>query len=233
MAGGVMYWRPWSSPAQAMERWTRWGLLAGAALGAAIGSRSLYVAQYWSALAGQSWAVWLGGKSIVGGLLGGLAGVEIAKRALRWPHSTGDSFVVPLLVAIVVGRIGCQLSGLSDLTYGTATTLPWGWNYGDGIARHPTALYEIFALLVVAWVARRPVFGECPGDRFKAFLCGYLMVRIVLESLKPPFGPAASSVLAPDRWAGLSAIQWACLAGLAYYGQDIRRWLSRPGTAYA
>jgi hypothetical protein len=54
---------------------------------------------------------------------------------------------------------------------------------------------------------------------------GYLLLRFALEYFKPPFGPAAAGVLAPDRWGSLSAIQWACVAGLAYYALDIRRWL--------
>jgi prolipoprotein diacylglyceryltransferase len=160
-------------------------------------------------------------------LLGGLVGIELAKRALGWRLSTGDGFVVPLLAAMVIGRVGCQLSGLADLTYGNVTTLPWGWNYGDGRARHPTAFYEIFALLVITWVAYRPAFGAVRGDRFRAFFAGYLLVRFGLEFLKPPFGPTAAELLSPTRWGPFSAIQWACLAGLAYYARDIRRWI-RP-----
>jgi prolipoprotein diacylglyceryltransferase len=117
--GGVLYWRSSNASTQPRDRWTRWGVLAGAALGAALGSRGLYVLQYWGALTHQPIAIWLGGKTIVGGLLGALVGVETAKRALNWTASTGDGFVLSLLAAIIIGRIGCQLSGLSDLTYGT------------------------------------------------------------------------------------------------------------------
>ncbi len=141
--GGVLYWRSSNASTQPSDRWTRWGVLAGAALGAALGSRVLYVFQYWGALFHEPLGIWLGGKTIVGGLLGAVVGVETAKRALNWTASTGDGFVLPLVVAIVIGRIGCQLSGLSDLTYGNPTSLPWGWDYGDGMARHPTSLYEI------------------------------------------------------------------------------------------
>src|SRR5258708_37185203 len=70
--GGMLYWRSSNASTQPTDRWTRWGLLAGAALGAAIGSRSLYILQYWTALAIQPVAIWLGGKTIVGGLRGRL-----------------------------------------------------------------------------------------------------------------------------------------------------------------
>jgi phosphatidylglycerol:prolipoprotein diacylglycerol transferase len=230
--GGLLYWRSSNASNQPPDRWTRWAVLAGAALGAALGSRGLYILQYWGALAHEPLAIWLGGKAIVGGLLGAVAGVETAKRAVNWAASTGDGFVLPLLVAIVIGRIGCQLSGLSDLTYGNVTTLPWGWNYGDGEARHPTALYEIVGIGVIASVLYRAQFMTRPGDRFRACMVGYLLLRLGLEFLKPPFGPTPEGVLAPELWGPLSAIQWACLAGLAYYWRDIHRWATQgPGRA--
>jgi prolipoprotein diacylglyceryltransferase len=132
--------------------------------------------------------------------------------------------VLPLAAALSIGRVGCQLSGVADLTYGNVTGLPWGWDYGDGIPRHPTAIYEILGVgSLAAWVMNKR-FSR-PGDRFRAFVVGYLVLRFGLEYLKPPFGPAAAGVLTPERWGQLSAIQWACVAGLAYYARDVRRWL--------
>lgn len=223
--GGFLYWRGSNTAAPGKDAISRLGIVAGAALGAAIGSRLLYVCQYWTALSEQPWQVWLGGKTIVGALLGGLLGVELAKLALGWRESTGNRFVIPLVVAMIVGRIGCQLSGVSDQTYGNATTLPWAWNYGDGVPRHPTALYEIAGLIMIAWLAYRPRFAHEPGDRFRLFMVSYLLLRLGLEFLKPPFGAAASGTLMADRWGALSAIQWACLGGLAYYLPASRRWL--------
>jgi prolipoprotein diacylglyceryltransferase len=182
--------------------------------------------QYWSALGGQPLTAWLGGKTIVGGLLGAILGVETAKHLLRWPASTGDGFVIPLAAALAIGRIGCQLSGVSDLTYGNVTELPWGWDYGDGLARHPTAIYEILGVGALAWWAMRARLSRS-GDRFRAFVVGYLLLRFGLEFLKPPFGRSAVGVITPERWGSLSAIQWACVAGLAYYAMDILRWLKQ------
>ena len=223
--GGLLYWRSPGALSPRMDSLTRLGVMAGAALGAALGSRLLYVLQYWSALSTQPWQMWLGGKTIVGALLGGLLGVETAKAGLGWHESTGNNFVKPLLVAMVIGRIGCQLSGVSDQTYGNATTLPWAWNYGDGVPRHPTSMYEILGLTLLAWLVLRPRFAREPGDRFRAFMVGYLVLRFALEFLKPPFAPAAPGTLMPDRWGLFSAIQWACLGGLAYYAPAGQRWL--------
>jgi len=250
--GGLVYWRSPGATHPRMESLTRLGVVAGATLGAALGSRLLYMLQYWSALSTQPWQMWLGGKTIVGALLGGLVGVETAKAALGWQESTGNAFVKPLLVAIVIGRLGCQLSGVSDQTYGNPTALPWAWDYGDGVPRHPTSAYEILGLIVLAWLVLRPRFAPAgdslpigdsladrsvvadrsvacePGDRFRAFMCGYLLLRFALEFLKPPFAPAAIGTLMPDRWGPFSAIQWACLGGLAYYVPAGQRWLGAP-----
>lgn len=69
--------------------------------------------------------------------------------------STGDLYAIPLALGIAIGRVGCFLTGLPDNTYGTATALPWGINFGDGIPRHPTQLYEVlFLLLLIPFLYR-------------------------------------------------------------------------------
>jgi len=106
----------------------------------------------------------LSSKTIVGGLIGGLIAVEIVKKIAGIRTPTGDLFAIPLCVGIAVGRIGCFLTGLDDGTFAVATTLPWGINFGDGIARHPTQLYEIVFLLVLAAVLWRMAPRVRPGD---------------------------------------------------------------------
>jgi prolipoprotein diacylglyceryltransferase len=157
-----------------------------------------------------------------------LLGVETAKRLLGWRRSTGDAFVWPLLFGMAIGRVGCQLAGLEDLTYGGVTTLPWGWDYGDGVLRHPVALYEVLALmLLAAWLhRRRDPLKAVSGDRFRAFMIGYLLLRVLLDFLKPPHVPVAAGQLIPTLYGPFSAIQWACVAGLLYYTPTLRRWFS-------
>jgi len=121
--------------------------LAGALLGAKLLAFVESFHAYWP-LRNEP-AAWIGGKTIVGGLAGGWAGVEFLKRRLHITQSTGDRFVFPILVGLCIGRIGCFLEGLPDHTYGIPTQLPWGVDFGDGIPRHPTQLYEIaFCLLL-------------------------------------------------------------------------------------
>lgn len=89
------------------------------------------------------------GRSILGGLVGAIIGVEIYKYRANIKGSTGLIFAVPLVVAITIGRIGCFNAGLTDFTYGTPTALPWGTDFGDGVPRHPVQLYESVSMLLL------------------------------------------------------------------------------------
>lgn len=189
------------------------GAIVGAALGAKL---SFWLDDPMTAFAGfPDWRHLLEGKSIIGALLGGVAGVELAKRATGITRSTGDAFVLPLVVGMIIGRIGCFVAGLGDHTYGTATSLPWGVDFGDGIARHPTQLYEIaFLIALYLLIQWRHKALSVSGDRFRAFMIGYLGFRLLVEFIKPVF----------FTWPGsLSGLQYLCLAGLLYYAPAIPR----------
>ena len=114
----------------------------------------------------------------------------------------------------IIGRVGCFMTGLEDKTYGTATTLPWGIDFGDGIARHPTQLYEIafmIALGIFMLIRMRRPYPN--GYLFRIFMIGYLLFRFAVEFIKPRYDP----------WLGLSAIQIASLAGALYTARTIFR----------
>ena len=127
--------------------WILVGCIFGAIAGAKILAWMEAPALYWALRHDPNF--WFGGKTIVGGLLGGWAGIEIAKKALGVTSSTGDLCVYPVIVGMCIGRIGCFLTGLSDNTCGSRTSLPWGVDYGDGIPRHPAQIYEILFLLAL------------------------------------------------------------------------------------
>jgi phosphatidylglycerol---prolipoprotein diacylglyceryl transferase len=196
----------------------RWSVIAAAAAGGAIGSKLLYLCEDPAATFAHrhDLALLLAGKSIVGGLLGGLIAVELTKWIIGVRRSTGDLFALPLAVGIAIGRIGCFLTGLPDQTHGTPTTLPWAWDYGDGVPRHPTQIYEIGWLAGMAWVLAHGR-GWPEGDRFKFFMVGYLAFRLAVDFIKP----GVPLVL------GLTAIQLAALGGLVYYANDVWRWTMR------
>jgi phosphatidylglycerol:prolipoprotein diacylglycerol transferase len=228
--GAQIYWRMARAQA-ARQKWQeRFFLLAGAVGGAALGSKGLHVLEHLPALMQtDDLKLWVSGKSVVGGFIGGTLGVEMAKRAIGWSGSTGDAWVPALAVGLLIGRVGCQLSGTWDHTYGVPTALPWAWDYGDGISRHPTALYEIILvalLLPSVWIL--PALRLHPGARFAAFLVGYCTIRFGLEFLKPPFGVSATGTLPVALYQGLTAIQWACVAGVVGY-LFLLRFRLRPG----
>ncbi len=176
-------------------------------LGAAAGSKLLHHASHPTLLAAhwQDPRFLLGGKTMVGALLGGWIAVEWTKKRVGIRRATGDLYALPLCLGIAVGRIGCFVHGLEDRTFGTPTALPWAIDLGDGVTRHPVALYEIVFLAALAfYLAIRPPRGE--GALFRGFLIGYLLFRFFVDFLKPY-----------ETIAGLGAIQWACLAGVAWY----------------
>lgn len=217
MLGFQLYRRQRRLMADPLDDLTRWRLLAAAAFGALLGARLLAWAADPAALSAYPlWQRPLMGKTIVGGLLGGTLGVELAKRQLGVTQRTGDVYALPLALAIVIGRIGCFLQGVSDHTAGTPTDLPWGLDQGDGIPRHPAALYEAFGvgLLGLALWARQRRGAYQRGDLFRGFLLGYAALRFSLEFIKPY-----------PRLAGLTLYQWACLALFAAWHADLRRLL--------
>lgn len=188
----------------------RWWVVAAAIAGAAIGSRLLF----WFEDPHETLAHWrdmaflMSGKTVVGGFTGGLIAVELVKWRIGVREATGDLFAVPLALGMAIGRLGCFLSGLDDHTYGVATSLPWGVDFGDGIRRHPTQLYE--SLFALALAVALSAFAKRPhrqGDVFKLFLGSYMAFRVVVDMLKPGVSIAL----------GLTAIQWTALAVIAYY----------------
>ena len=128
------------------------------------------------------------GRSIVGALAGAIAAIELFKAAKGIRGSTGIIFVPAFATSVTVGRWGCFLSGLDDQTHGIPTALPWGHDFGDGIARHPVQLYESFtmgAFLLVALVliGRRQPFFMANG--FYLLVLTYAAQRFLWEFLKP------------------------------------------------
>jgi len=184
-------------------------IFIGAAAGAFLGSHIVGIFENPPLLLHFDPVYFLGNKTIVGGMLGGLIAVELTKKQLNVKVSSGDLMVYPLILAMIIGRTGCFLAGLDDGTYGIPSKLPWAINFGDGITRHPTNLYEILFWLIL-WIALITIekyrrFAN--GARFKIFLSAYLLFRFMIEFIKPDYFFSF----------GLSVIQLVSLAGILYY----------------
>lgn len=210
----IHVWMQKRMPRQHLEPEQRLWLLAGLVAGALIGAR--LVAFFDTDESPASPLAWvLGGKSIVGALTGGWIGVEIAKVCNKVKSSTGDSWVIALLASIALGRVGCFLTGISDHTYGVLTNLIWGVDFGDGIRRHPTQLYETFFCLGMI-----PLFGlfmaltrRRPGALFRLFMIVYMLFRFAIEFIKPT----------PKIAGGISILQIVCLVTAAYAFYELLR----------
>jgi phosphatidylglycerol---prolipoprotein diacylglyceryl transferase len=202
-----------------IEPLSRLFVVTAATLGAVLGSRligSLENIPQWRA-APSAWKYFYGNKTLVGGLLGGLVCVELVKKITGERRNTGDLFTFPLLMGMIIGRIGCFSAGVSEETYGIPSDLPWAMNLGDGILRHPVVLYEIFflsALWLFLIVVKRN-YSLQEGALFKMFLMLYLAFRFLLDFIKPGW----------HYFVGLGTIQLSCLAGLVYYA----RYIISPG----
>ena len=215
--GARLYWRQAPATPLPPQQLDRWLILAAAIFGAFAGSKLLHVLEHLPFLIqARDMRLWLGGKSVLGGFLGGTLAVEIAKRAVGWRAATGDAWIPAIPVGLMIGRVGCQLSGLWDQTFGTPTSLPWAWDYGDHIGRHPAAAYEIVlvGILTVALVRYVP---RGAGRRYALFMAGYCAIRVVLEFVKPPFGLGAPGTLPVTLYLHLTAIQWAGVLGTGYF----------------
>src|ERR1700755_852174 len=137
--------------------------------------------------------LWLSGqggiaRSVEGALAGGIVAIEIYKWRNGIALRTGARFALPLALGIAIGRIGCYLAGLDDFTYGTPTALPWGHDFGDGLARHPVQLYEAgamagFAIVYIVAVRLRDPFVIDNGFYLAAGFYG--AQRFGWEFLKP------------------------------------------------
>lgn len=185
-------------------------IIIGMTIGAFLGSRLLAALEHpMLFIHPPAWLYYIGGQTIAGGILGGIIGVEITKKLLGITRKTGDFFVFPLIVGIMIGRVGCFLTGVKDGTVGLACAYSWCFDQGDGIARHPTSLYEILFLIcmlvTLRIVERYNVLKE--GDLFSVFVAGYAVFRLCVEFIKP------REVLA----LGFSSIQFAMFVLVIHY----------------
>ncbi|MGR6087510.1 MAG: prolipoprotein diacylglyceryl transferase [Arcticibacter sp.] len=197
----------------------RLSIILGAIVGAFLGSRIIGLLE--NPLASvDAHNIWqfLNAKSIMGGLFGGLLGVEVSKKIIHEKQSSGDLFVFPIVLGIIIGRVGCFLSGIKEFTYGTETTSFTGMDLGDGLLRHPVALYEIVFLILLFAVLKKlkPRVEFESGLLFKIFMMAYFSFRFFIEFIKPN----------TFTMLGLSTIQWLSVTCWLYYAPTIKKMIT-------
>ncbi|MGL4721812.1 MAG: prolipoprotein diacylglyceryl transferase [Desulfovibrionaceae bacterium] len=169
-------------------------LLTFIALGVILGGRAGYVLfydfSYYFANPMESIAIWKGGMSFHGGLLGVLIALWLfAKTRKRHFLDTVD-FIAPFVApSIFLGRIGNFMNG--EL-WGRVSDLPWAMVFpsGGNLPRHPSQLYEALGegiiLFIIVWVySLKP---RHRGAVASVFAICYSIARIAVEFVREPDG---------------------------------------------
>jgi len=146
----------------------------------------------------EALAIWHGGMSFHGGLLGALLmGWWFTKRRGLAFYPVADVCVVAVPIGLGLGRIGNFING--EL-YGRPTNVPWAMMFPQGgpVARHPSQLYEAFLegvvlFFVLLWLSERV---QTDGVLFWTFVGGYGVARFVVEFFREP-DPQLGFVLGP------------------------------------
>lgn len=205
IVGICVYWRE-ARRNRSMSENTLYIALAavvGGILGAKIPIAILHTRELFTG--DGAWALLWSGRSIVGGLAGGAIAVFLVKRRLKMTERKGNLFAPAIALGVAVGRIGCFLRGCC---HGTPTRLPWGVDFGDGVARHPTQLYEsLFMLVLFAILAVAKRKTTHPAVLFWALMFSYFTFRFFVEFIRTE----------EVWWLGLTLFQWISLAMAMVY----------------
>jgi len=183
------------------------GVIAGGRLGYVL----FYRPAYYAAHPLEVFALWQGGMSFHGGLIGVALGLAWVARRHGLPWLTVTDFFVPLApLGLAAGRLGNFING--EL-WGRPTELPWGmvFRHAGPEPRHPSQLYEMalegFALFALLWwYSARP---RAPGRVSGLFLLGYGVARFAVEFVREPDGFAGAVAF------GLTRGQWLTVPMIA------------------
>ena len=161
------------------------GVIAGGRLGYVV----FYKPAYYMSHPLEIFYLWEGGMSFHGGLLGVLAMVTWLAHSRKYKWFEVSDFVAPLIpLGLAAGRMGNFING--EL-WGRPSTLPWAMVFpqsGDGIARHPSQLYQLgleglLLFAVIWWFANKP---RPTGQISAVFLMGYGFFRFIAEYAREP-----------------------------------------------
>jgi phosphatidylglycerol:prolipoprotein diacylglycerol transferase len=143
-------------------------------------------------------AIWHGGMSFHGGLLGVLiVGIIFSWRYKKSFWKIADLFIVTAPIGLGLGRIGNFING--EL-YGRVTGVPWGMIFPQGglLPRHPSQLYESAleggCLFVILWLLKDKKFPS--GGLLAIFLFVYGIFRFSVEFFREP-DPQLGFILGP------------------------------------
>lgn len=232
LAGFVLGWRyclylahldPTPPTAQDYDDFLTWAVF-GTILGGRLGHVLFYdFGYYWS----QPWealAVWHGGMSFHGGMLGVFVATWVfARRRGIHPLAFGDLLAPAAPIGLFFGRVANFING--ELFGRPAPDVAWAVVFprGGPIPRHPSQLYEAalegaLLLLILALLARQPAWRQCRGALTGVFLLGYGLSRVIVEFFREPEAPLGYLIF------GTTMGQWLSLPMIAAGLWLIRGW---------
>jgi len=201
---------------------------------ALLGGRALYVAQNDLGMLATDplhlFAVWDGGLSFYGAVLGALLALVAVARTRRMPLLPLLDVAAPAAaIGQAIGHLGCLIGGDS---YGIPSDVPWAVVYTNpnamaplGIPLHPTQAYEailLAALFAGLWLGRTRLARIGDGAVAGAYLLGLAAIRFGLFYLRDE-----PSVLLGLKTAQLLGIGIAILALVLF---AVARRQSRPSS---
>ena len=184
----------------------------GVVLGGRVGYCLFYKPAYYLSHPLEIFAVWQGGMSFHGGMLGVIVAMVWFARSRHKPWLQVADFVAPCVpTGLAAGRIGNFING--EL-WGRVSSpdLPWGMVFrgaGD-LPRHPSQVYQfllegLLLFVLLWWYASKERKERKEGQVAAMFLVGYGVFRFVAEFFREP--DAHLGILS----LGLSMGQWLCV----------------------
>jgi phosphatidylglycerol:prolipoprotein diacylglycerol transferase len=190
------------------------GVLAGLFLGAKFG----YLLQYPGVFLadGAGWFLPFSGHSLPGAVIGGWIGLRLV--AGSGERAFADALIPGAIAILFIYQLGATFWSLTEPGFG-APALVWGIDFGDGVKRHPVALYGALILLPLLWCARwLSSWKLADGIAASVLGCTWFGASMLLGFLQPPFGAVLLLEQIHPRPAlyppGLSGEQWLCLLGV-------------------
>jgi phosphatidylglycerol:prolipoprotein diacylglycerol transferase len=192
-------------------------LVLGLILGARIGYVLFYDLKSYLNNPLEVFAVWHGGMSFHGGMIGTLLAGYLCCRKFHvnfW--QAADLVTVTAPIGLGLGRLGNFING--EL-YGRVTNVPWAMVFPGGgpLARHPSQLYEFLLegvlLFTILWIAKDR--RHMDGSMTALCLVLYGLFRFIVEFFREP--DAQLGYIAGPFTMGQILSALTMLAGIALY----------------
>jgi phosphatidylglycerol:prolipoprotein diacylglycerol transferase len=199
--------------------WATLGVVLGGRIGYILFYGLVYFPEHYLENPLRIFAIWQGGMSFHGGLLGVVAALLLFCRARKLDvFSVGDLVAAATPIGLFFGRIANFING--EL-YGRPSDVPWAMVFPsdpDALPRHPSQLYEALLEGLVLFVVLRVVTHftkalERPGFVAASFFVGYGVFRVAGELFRAPENPIAGGItmgmlLSLPMWAAAAYLYW-------------------------